>query len=116
MDIMTACCGLDCATCDARLATIRDDRELREKTARLWSELNHVTIRPDDIHCEGCRAGGVKTVYCESLCGIRQCALGKGLETCGGCPSMDDCPTLAMVTASNAAARANLERARRGTP
>ena len=27
-------CGLDCAACDAYLATIHDDQALREKTAR----------------------------------------------------------------------------------
>ena len=31
-------CGLDCAACDAYLATIHDDQTLREKTAKLWSE------------------------------------------------------------------------------
>ena len=43
---MIAYCGLDCGKCDAYLATINDDQALREKT-----------------------------VFCDSLCGIRQCAL-----------------------------------------
>ena len=38
---MIAYCGLDCEKCDAYLATINDDQALREKTAKLWSELNH---------------------------------------------------------------------------
>ena len=29
------CCGLDCETCDARIATITNDNALREKTAAL---------------------------------------------------------------------------------
>ena len=38
---MIAYCGLDCKKCDAYLATIHDDQALREKTAKLWAELNH---------------------------------------------------------------------------
>ena len=82
-----ACCGLDCETCDAYLATIHDDQPLRERTARLWSELNRAPILPEHINCEGCRGDGAKTVFCESLCAIRRCALEKGVDTCGGCPT-----------------------------
>ena len=41
-----ACCGLDCETCEARIATIKDDNELRKKVAKLWSELNNIEISP----------------------------------------------------------------------
>ena len=109
MKEMIACCGLDCEKCDAYLATIHDDQALREKTARLWSDLNHVTILPEQIECEGCRAAGRKTVYCERLCPIRQCALKKGVATCGGCTDMERCPTVGMVISNNAAARKNLQ-------
>ena len=57
------------------LATINDDQALREKTAKLWAELNNAPILPEHINCEGCRVDGAKTVFCDSLCGIRQCAL-----------------------------------------
>ena len=30
MKQLIACCGLDCESCDARIATVRDDNELRE--------------------------------------------------------------------------------------
>ena len=59
-----AYCGLNCEQCDAYLATVRDDWALREKTAKDWSELNGITILPEEINCEGCRADGKKTVYC----------------------------------------------------
>ena len=106
---MIAYCGLNCETCDAYLATVHNDRALREKTAKLWSELNHVTILPEQIDCEGCRADGKKTVYCDKLCKIRQCALKKGMETCGDCPEMETCPTVAMVISNNPGARRNLK-------
>ena len=82
---MIAYCGLDCEKCDAYIATINDDQELREKTAKAWSELNQVPILPEHINCQGCRAEGIKTVFCDSLCEIRQCALKKSVETCGDC-------------------------------
>ena len=109
MNKMIAYCGLDCEKCDAYLATVNDDRALRVKTAKRWSELNHVTILPEQINCLGCRADGVKTVYCESLCGIRQCALKKGMETCGSCPEMERCPTVGQIIANNAEAKNNLK-------
>ena len=85
---MIAFCGLDCEKCDAYIATKNDDQALREKTAKLWAELNNAPILPGHINCDGCRVNGRKTVFCESLCGIRQCALKKGVTTCGDCPEM----------------------------
>lgn len=105
---LIACCGLDCEKCDAYLATLHDDQALREKTAKLWAELNHAPILPEHINCQGCRAGGAKTVFCESLCEIRRCALKRGVETCGGCPELETCRTLGAVTANAPEARKNL--------
>ena len=109
MKTMIGCCGLDCEKCDAYLATIRNDDALREKTAKHWSEMNQIEIKPEWINCEGCRADGAKTVYCDQLCGIRQCAMKKGFETCGDCPEMDSCGTVAMVIGNNPDARKNLK-------
>lgn len=41
MKDMIGYCGLDCEKCDAYTATINDDQVLREKTAKLWAELNN---------------------------------------------------------------------------
>ncbi len=109
MSNMIAYCGLDCEKCDAYLATIHDDQTLREKTAKLWAELNDAPILPEHINCEGCHAEGVKTVYCENLCGIRQCALKKGLTTCGGCPDMETCEVVGEVISNNRDALQNLK-------
>lgn len=105
---MIAYCGLDCEQCDAYIATKNNDQALREKTARLWSELNNATILPEHINCDGCRVNGRKTVYCESLCAIRQCALKKGVATCGECLEMEQCPLVGAVFAHNPQARKNL--------
>ena len=89
MNEYIAYCGLDCEACEARLATINNDNELRIKVSKEWSELNGVEITPEMIKCSGCRIPGVKTVYCDSLCPIRQCAREKQMETCGGCPERE---------------------------
>ena len=104
-----AYCGLDCEKCDAYIATVNNDQALREKTAELWSKLNNITILPEQINCHGCRADGVKTVYCESLCAIRQCALKKGVETCGNCPAMEKCQTVGAIISNNPEALNNLK-------
>jgi len=101
-------CGLDCEKCDAYLATVNDDQALREKTAKLWSELNNAPILPEHINCAGCRVDGIKTVYCDSLCAIRQCALQKAVPTCGSCQNMEKCENIGAIIANNPAVRENL--------
>ena len=109
MKNMIAYCGLNCEKCDAYLATINDDQALREKTAKLWAELNNAPILPEHINCEVCRVDGAKTVYCDSLCGVRQCALEKGVTTCGDCPDMEKCQTIEMIISNNPDALKNLK-------
>ena len=104
-----AYCGLDCEKCDAYIATKNNDHSLRIKTARLWSELNQTPILPEHINCEGCRADGVKTYYCSTLCAIRCCALEKGVDTCGDCLELEHCPTVGMLLAHNSEALKNLK-------
>lgn len=110
MKRMIAYCGLDCEQCDAYLATIHDDQGLREKTAKLWAELNQAPILPEHINCQGCRVEGVKTVFCDSLCEIRQCALKKGVSTCGDCPELENCQIVGAVISNNPEALENLKR------
>ena len=103
-----AYCGLDCEKCDAYLATINDDQVLREKTAKRWAELNNAPILPEHINCEGCRVDGIKTVFCDSLCGIRQCALKKGVTTSGDCPDLEKCQTVGAIISKCPEALENL--------
>ena len=106
---MIAYCGLDCEKCDAYLATINDDQALREKTAKLWAELNNAPILPEHINCQGCRAEGIKTVFCDSLCDIRQCALKKCMTTCGDCPDIKGCQTVGAIISNNPETLENLK-------
>ncbi|MBQ1846926.1 MAG: DUF3795 domain-containing protein [Clostridia bacterium] len=103
-----AYCGLDCENCDAYIAAQNDDNELRIKTAKLWSELNGADITPDMINCDGCRANGRKTVFCESICRIRRCAKEKKIGTCGECENAKTCEKLALITKNDPEAFQNL--------
>ena len=109
MKKMIGYCGLDCEKCDAYLATINDDQALREKTAKLWAELNQAPILPEHIHCQGCRVDGVKTIFCDKLCAIRQCALKKGVTTCGDCRELEICSTVGTIIENNPSVMKNLK-------
>lgn len=110
MKEMIGYCVLDCEKCDAYLATIHGDQALREKTAKLWAKLNNAPILPEHINCEGCRASGIKTVFCQNLCNIRQCALKKGASTCGDCPDFKSCPSIGAIIANHPSVLENLKR------
>ena len=83
--------------------------KLRGKVAKEWSELNGVEITPEMINCVGCRLTGVKTPFCQSLCQIRQCALGRKVITCGDCNEMTACFKLSDIISNNPDARRRLE-------
>lgn len=110
MNNYIAYCGLDCSKCEARLATVNNDDDLRKKVSELWSRLNGVEITPEMINCEGCRIDGKKTVFCDSLCEIRRCALGKKYETCGDCANLEACEKLSMIISDNVEAKKNLKK------
>ena len=109
MKQLIAICGLDCSKCDSYIATKNNDQALREKTAKYWSELNHVTILPEQINCEGCRMDGAKTVFCSNLCEIRKCAVAKGYSTCGDCAEKETCSKVGAIWQNNPQAKENLK-------
>ena len=91
MKQLIACCGLDCEQCDARVATVNNDNELREKTAEKWRVMyNSPNITPESINCLGCRIEGVKLEHC-NFCEIRTCTKEKGFNTCGECNDLNSC-------------------------
>ena len=110
MNKYIAYCGLDCEKCEARIATINNDNNLRKEVAKKWSELNKVEITPEVINCVGCRMDGVKTPFCESMCEIRQCAMSKKFETCGSCEDINNCNKIKMIINNNNEAQKNLKQ------
>lgn len=109
MKQLIACCGIDCENCDARMATIANDNELREKTAQKWSVMNNTSeITAATINCMGCRANGVKFAYCSDYCEIRKCVKEKGFDTCGDCKELDNCQIVGSIFKHNPSAKENL--------
>lgn len=94
MEKVIACCGLNCATCDARIATMTNDNELRAQTAEKWKVQHDAAgLTADMINCTGCREEGAKFAYCAE-CEIRKCADNKGFITCASCNELDTCETV----------------------
>lgn len=97
MEKIISCCGLNCATCDARIATLKDDDELRKATAEKWRTIYNAPDLPVAlINCTGCREEGVKFQHC-LVCEIRNCVSKKNYETCSECQLMDSCSIVAGV-------------------
>ena len=91
MEKIIACCGINCAACDARIATMANDNALRAQVAEKWRvQYNAPTMVPEMINCTGCRESGVKFGHCEQ-CEIRKCAIAKDYRTCADCGSMESC-------------------------
>ena len=108
MKSLIACCGIDCETCDARIATAANDNNLREETAKKWREMfNAPDITADLINCTGCRTEGAKFTQC-NVCEIRKCATEKGFNTCGDCGELEICQTVGFVLQYVPEAKANL--------
>jgi len=88
---------LDCATCDARIATMNNNDALRKETASKWQKMYNVPdLSFEAINCTGCMEDGVKFAHCDT-CEIRKCAIGKGFRSCGECSEVKTCEIVAMV-------------------
>ncbi|MDD4160426.1 MAG: DUF3795 domain-containing protein [Synergistaceae bacterium] len=84
MDI-TGCCGMDCSSCEARLATLRNDMEALSKIAAAEENRSgHSFILPSRMRCTGCMEPGAKSISCAE-CRIRICAEERSIPHCGFC-------------------------------
>ncbi len=97
MEKLIAFCGLNCATCEARTATINNDDELRKAVAEKWrTAYNAPDLTYEMINCTGCREEGAKIGHWE-MCQIRKCATSQGFETCGECKELEKCELIGPV-------------------
>ncbi len=109
MNQLISCCGINCEVCEARIATVNNDDELREKVAREWSAMfQSPDIVAASINCTGCRVEGVKFAHCLHTCDIRKCVLSKGFSTCADCPEIDSCTIVGPLFQMVPDARENL--------
>jgi len=85
MSAMVSMCGLKCGECGAFIATRDNDDAKREETARMWSTMYGVEIKPSDINCSGCLSkDGVLFHHC-TVCEIRKCGMERGVVNCAHC-------------------------------
>ena len=77
MEQMIAYCGLDCAKCDAFIATKNNDNQKRIETAKNWSKEYNAEIKPEHINCDGCMSKSNKLFNHCLVCEIRKCAITK---------------------------------------
>jgi hypothetical protein len=108
MEKLISCCGLNCASCDARIATITNDDELRKATAEKWRTAYGASgLTYEMINCTGCREEGAKFSHC-NVCEIRICVQEKGFDTCGSCSDLETCNKIAGILKAVPEALANL--------
>jgi len=110
MEKNIAGCGLDCGACEARIATLNNDHELRAKlAARMQIHYKDPTISAEMINCTGCRGNGAIMWYCEQ-CEIRKCFLSKSFQTCADCNEIDDCLMIRKIHQYDPETRKNLKK------
>jgi len=109
MGKLISCCGLNCTTCDARIATVTNDNELLTKTAERWKvHYNAPDISIEKIKCTGCREAGAKMVHCEQ-CEVRNCLESKNFQTCADCDILENCLIVGKIHKYDPSALENLK-------
>ena len=112
MEKVIACCGLNCASCDARIATLTNDDKLRAETEEKWRvQYNAPDISAEMINCTGCREAGAKIRHCEE-CEIRNCVRPKGFQTCADCEKLESCEIVGFIHKFDPCALENLKSLR----
>ena len=54
MNKLIACCGINCETCEARLATIKNDDKMRVEVAKKWCEMKKCVAAKGYETCGDC--------------------------------------------------------------
>jgi hypothetical protein len=104
---MIAYCGLDCAACEAYVATQNNDMQALKQVAEKWSKEFGVPIAAEGCICDGCTGDGRKIAHCNE-CAVRRCAVKRGVESCAHCDDYG-CKTLADFWKLAPQAKATLE-------
>jgi hypothetical protein len=93
MEKLYSICGINCAECDALIATKNNDEALKKSLAEKWSKDYGHQFKVEDINCIGCRIDGAHIGYC-GMCEVRKCGFDKKVENCALCAVYPDCKTL----------------------
>jgi hypothetical protein len=116
-ELRFAYCGLDCSECPVFIATLKNDNDLRRKTAGEWEQLysdyiGKKALAVEDMNCQGCQsAGDIRFIGCVN-CTIRKCSSGKSFGSCADCAGFAECEMLNGFFTSAPQAKENLNRIR----
>ena len=105
---MLAPCGINCAECAAYEATMAVDEAMMQRVVDTYGQGGGSFT---DWVCLGCLhpEPGLIASYCAG-CGIRSCALEKGVASCATCEQYDGCEKLkAFYTEEDAPDAARLD-------
>lgn len=106
-----AFCGLECGSCPAYIATQSGDTVALAGVAARWSSETDMQIAADSILCDGCKSGSTRiNTFC-AFCGIRECAVRRGFDTCARCEAYP-CEKLLDFQPFRSEGKANLDRLR----
>jgi len=112
MDKMIAYCGIVCTECPAFEATQKNDDTKRKKVAEMWSKQYKMTVKPEDINCDGCNLESKRLIGYGNICEIRKCGQAKGVKNCAYCDEYG-CEKLIKFFAMAPHAKASLEKIRK---
>lgn len=108
MEKLIAFCGLDCAECEAYVATQANDEVAKLTLLEKWRVAYDSPDMPlAAVTCDGCTSEGRLGGYC-SFCAVRACADGRGVVNCAHCSEYETCETLNGFIANIPEAQANL--------
>lgn len=107
MTALIAPCGIDCAVCDAYIATQTNNADLKQKLADNFKKQFGKDVSFAELDCDGCPSEGRHIGFC-SQCAIRACAFGKGYATCAQCSDFP-CEKGSFIWTTNSQSKATLE-------
>ncbi len=112
MNQLIAFCGLDCAKCDAYIATKANDAAAKQRVLEKWRAQFSPDIPLAAVTCDGCTTfGGRLGGYCPQ-CPIRACGLLHKVANCAHCAEYAACDKLADFFKSAPDARVRLDEIR----
>jgi hypothetical protein len=108
MEKLIAFCGLDCAECEAYIATQANDEAAKQALLEKWrAEYDSPDMPAAAVTCDGCTSEGRHGGYC-SFCEVRACGEARGVVNCAYCDEYETCETLQGFIGDIPEAQANL--------
>ena len=106
-------CGLFCHECPAYIAYVKDDQELRVKTAEEWAKLYNPDIKPENINCASCLSTADPLFSHCMVCEVRKCAFERSVDNCAVCDDYG-CEIITKFMENAPVVKENLEKLRSG--